>query len=88
MDLLDTIKNRTSYRGKYKNIPVPKADLVKILEAGTSAPSGCNKQTTSFIAVDDIKLLDELKALIEPPIAETAPVFILVLKQVACGNFW
>ena len=81
MDILDTIKNRTSYRGKYKNIPDPKTDLVKILEAGTSAPSGCNKQTTSFIAVDDIKLLDELKSLIEPPIAETAPAFILVLTQ-------
>ena len=68
MDILDTIKNRTSYRGKYKDIPVPRTDLVKILEAGTSAPSGCNKQTSSFIAVDDINLLSELKALIEPPI--------------------
>ena len=81
MDILDTIQNRTSYRGKYKDIPVPRTDLVKILEAGTSAPSGCNKQTTSFIAVDDINLLSELKALIEPPIAETAPAFILVLTQ-------
>ena len=81
MDILDTIKSRTSYRGKYKNTPIPKTDLVKILEAGTCAPSGCNKQTTSFIAVDDIKLLNELKSLIEPPIANTAPVFILVLTQ-------
>ena len=81
MDVLDTIKNRSSYRGKYKNNPVPRSDLVKILEAGTSAPSGCNKQTTSFIAVDDAKLLGELKSLIEPPIAETAPAFIIVLTQ-------
>ena len=81
MDIFDTIKNRTSYRGKYKNTPVPKIDLIKILEAGISAPSGCNKQTTSFIAVDDEKLLFELKLLIDPPIAETAPVFILVLTQ-------
>ncbi|MCM1181273.1 MAG: nitroreductase family protein, partial [Clostridium sp.] len=63
MDILDTIRSRTSYRGKYKNTPVPKTDLVKILEAGTYAPSGCNKQTTSFIAVDDIKLLNEIKSL-------------------------
>ena len=53
MDILDVIKNRTSYRGKYKSTPVPKDDLIKILEAGAAAPSGCNKQTTSFIAVDD-----------------------------------
>ena len=57
MNALDAIKNRTSYRGRYKDLPVPKDDLLKILEAGVSAPSGCNKQTTSFIAVDDIKLL-------------------------------
>ncbi len=81
MDILDVIKNRTSYRGKYKSTPVPKDDLMKILEAGAAAPSGCNKQTTSFIAVDDEKLLGELKSLIVPPIAETAPCFILVLTR-------
>lgn len=81
MNILDIIRNRTSYRGKYKDTPIPKTDLIKILEAGMFAPSGCNKQTTSFIAVDDVKLLSELKSLIEPPIAETAPVFILVLTQ-------
>ena len=81
MDILDVIKNRTSYRGRYKNTPVPKDDLIKILEAGAAAPSGCNKQTTSFIAVDDEKLLGELKSLIVPPVAETAPCFILVLTR-------
>ncbi|MCH5349236.1 MAG: nitroreductase family protein [Oscillospiraceae bacterium] len=81
MDTLDAIKNRSSYRGKYKSTPVPRDDLIKIMEAGILAPSGCNKQTTSFIAVDDIKLLDKIKSLIVPPVAETAPVFILVLTQ-------
>ncbi|WP_455530191.1 nitroreductase family protein [Ruminococcus sp.] len=81
IDILDIIRNRTSYRGKYLNTLVPKADLVKILEAGASAPSGCNKQTTSFIAVDDTVLLKEIKSLIEPPVAETAPAFILVLTK-------
>ncbi|MDE6580882.1 MAG: nitroreductase family protein [Ruminiclostridium sp.] len=81
MDALDVIKNRSSYRGRYKDIPVSKEDLLKILEAGVLAPSGCNKQTTSFIAVDDMKLLSEIKSLIVPPIAETAPAFILVLTQ-------
>lgn len=81
MDILDVIKNRTSYRGRYKNTLVPKEDLMIILEAGAAAPSGCNKQTTSFIAVDDEKLLGELKSLIVPPVAETAPCFILVLTR-------
>lgn len=81
MDILSVIKNRTSYRGKYKNTPVPRGDLIKILEAGAAAPSGCNKQTVSFIAVDDEKLLGELKSLIVPSVAETAPCFILVLTR-------
>lgn len=81
MDILDVIKNRASYRGRYKNTSVPKDDLIKILEAGAAAPSGCNKQTTSFIVVDDEKLLGELKSLIVPPVAETAPCFILVLTR-------
>lgn len=81
MDVLYAIKNRTSYRGRYKDIPVPRDDLLKILEAGVSAPSGCNKQTALFIAVDDMGLLKEIKSMIVPPIAETAPAFILVLTQ-------
>ena len=47
MNTLDTIMTRRSYRGKYKNQPVPREDLQKILEAGLAAPSGCNKQVTS-----------------------------------------
>ena len=52
MTVFDAIKNRTSYRRAYKNTKIPREDLTKIMEAGLSAPSGCNKQTTSLIAVD------------------------------------
>lgn len=81
MNTIDAILNRTSYRGKYKDIPVPRSDLRKIMEAGMAAPSGCNKQTTSFIAVDDRRLLKELHNVIKPPIGETAPAMICVLTQ-------
>lgn len=50
MTALEVINNRHSYRGKYESIPVPREDLIKIMEAGLAAPSGCNKQTTSLIA--------------------------------------
>ena len=60
MDTFDAIKNRYSYRGLYKTTPVPREDLKKILEAGLAAPSGCNKQTTSFIALDDAGLLKSI----------------------------
>ena len=81
MDALDVIRTRASYRGAYKNTPVPREDLLKIMEAGLAAPSGCNKQTTSLIAVDDPDLLRQLNALTDSPIGQTAPAMILVLTQ-------
>lgn len=81
MDAFQAILNRTSYRGKYKNIPVPRGDLQKILEAGLAAPSGCNKQTTSLIAVDDPALIRALHAVIQPPFGETAPAMVCVLTK-------
>lgn len=81
MNILKAIKTRTSYRKTYKSIPIPKADLLKIMQAGLCAPSGCNKQTTSLIAVDDQVLLEKLRAVINPPVAQTAPAIICVLTQ-------
>ena len=79
--MLDLIMNRRSYRGKYRPDPVPREDLTAILEAGLAAPSGCNKQTTSLIAVDDPAILARLRAEIDPPVAETAPAMICVLAR-------
>jgi len=81
MNTLDAICSRRSYRGKYKQEPVPREHLQIIMEAGLHAPSGCNKQTTSFIAVDDPSVLQALKAVINPPVGETAPVAICVLTR-------
>lgn len=81
MNMIDIIMTRRSYRGKYKEQKVPKSDLVKIMEAGLAAPSGCNKQTTSLIAVDDPDTLKKLKEVIVPSVAETAPAMICVLTQ-------
>ena len=78
---LETISVRHSYRGEYSPEPVPREDLVKIASAGISAPSGCNKQTTDLIVVDDPATLDAIKAVIDPPIARTAPAFIVVLTR-------
>ena len=81
MSILDLVNRRHSYRGKYENTPVPKADLIKIMEAGLAAPSGCNKQTTSLIAVDDPAVLEKLHSVIVPPAGETAPAIICVLTR-------
>lgn len=79
--MLDTIMNRRSYRGKYKLEKVPQEDLKIIMEAGLAAPSGCNKQTTSLVCVDDPELLKRINAVIEPPVCDTAPAMICVLTR-------
>lgn len=81
MNVIETIGRRHSYRGKYKPTAVPRADLITIMKAGLDAPSGCNKQTTSLIAVDDGEVLKKLCAVIDPPVAETAPAMICVLTR-------
>lgn len=81
MNVLEAIRCRHSYRGKYQDAPVPREDLMTILEAGLAAPSGCNKQTTSLIAVDDPELLAKLRQVIDPPVGETAPAAICVLTR-------
>ena len=53
MDLFDAIAQRYTYRGSFTPAPVPRDDLVKIVQAGIQAPSGKNEQTTSFVIVDD-----------------------------------
>jgi len=65
MNTLEAIKNRHSYRGTYKNTSVPREDLQKILEAGLAAPSACNKQTTSLIALDDPELVNTMINLVK-----------------------
>ena len=81
MSAIDIINNRHSYRGKFKSTPVPREDLITIMQAGLNAPSGCNKQTTSLIAVDDPELMKKLHGVINPPMGETAPAMICVLSQ-------
>lgn len=81
MNTLETIAARYSYRGAYKDTPVPREDLLKILQAGCDAPSGCNCQTTSFIAVDDPELMAKLFTVLKKGVGKTAPAMICVLTR-------
>ena len=84
MDLksvLDIISKRHSYRGRFSEEPVPRKDLETIALAGIDAPSGCNKQTTELVIIDDPDVLNNVKSLIDPPVAQTAPAMIVVLAK-------
>ena len=78
---LELIHSRHSFRGEYQAFPVKREDLIKIMQAGIDAPSGCNKQTTSFIAIDDPHILKQLLNVIDPPIGQSALAAICVLTQ-------
>ncbi|NBH70490.1 nitroreductase [Clostridiaceae bacterium] len=82
---LNVIFSRSSYRGSFKNEPVPREDLVAILKAGIAAPSACNRQTTSFVAVDDEALVNEIKKIFPNPSCQTAQAFIVVFTQEIAG---
>lgn len=81
MNTFETIAARHSYRGTYLDTPVPREHLKKILEAGCAAPSGCNCQTTSFIAVDDPELMAKLFTVIKKGLGKTAPAMICILTR-------
>jgi nitroreductase len=76
MDLFEAIQNRYSYRGPFAETPIPRDDLRKIVQAGIQAPSGKNEQTTSFVVVDDPRLLGQIAAMLDRPVCSTARAMI------------
>ena len=81
MELFDAIHSRRSYRGMYKSDPVPREDLRRIMEAALAAPSGCNTQTTSLIALDDPALIAQLGGLLNKPNFASAPAALCILTE-------
>ena len=78
---VNTIATRHSYRGTFLQENVPEEDLITIAREGIDAPSGCNKQTTDVIVVNDPEALARKKGKIDPPVAKTAPAMIVVLTR-------
>ena len=79
MNTMDAIRARASYRGKFTSQPIPREDLMELLEAGYLAPSGCNTQTTRLIGVDDPALVRKLAEISGVAWAAGAPAAILVI---------
>lgn len=60
MDVFEAIAGRRSIR-KFKPGPIPEADVRRIIELATLAPSASNKQMWKFLAVTDRKALEEMR---------------------------
>ena len=81
MELFEVINARRSYRGMYQQKPVSREDLRLIMEAALAAPSGCNKQTVSVIAVDDSAIMKQLGDLLGKPNFASAPAAVCILSE-------
>ena len=86
MEALETLKTRRSVR-KYKSDMIPKDIIEKIIEAGTYAPTGMNRQTPIIIAVTNKEVRDKLSKLnasfmgLENDPFYNAPVVLIVLAE-------
>jgi len=59
MDVYECIKTRRTIK-KFKDIEIPWDDIVKLLEAGKSAPSSGNLQNWKFIVIKDKGVIAEM----------------------------
>ena len=87
MDFFKVIELRHSYRSAYADKDIPEADLIKIIDAGIRAPSGCNAQTTSFIAVTDPELRSKIAEVLVNEAVRTAPALIIVVTEKVTFKF-
>ena len=78
MELFEAIVRRASYRGVFAPRPIPREHLEKIVQAGIQAPSAKNEQTTSFVIVDEPRILAEIATMLDRPVCGTA------LAMIAC----
>ncbi|MBT3198743.1 MAG: nitroreductase [Phycisphaerales bacterium] len=82
MDFFETVTNRHSYRGPFTDATIDKDALCKIVQAGLDAPSGMNKQTTSFVIVDDAPLVSQIGEMHQANKAvQQAKAFIVCLRD-------
>lgn len=92
-ETVSDIQNRRSVR-EYMDEQITDEELMEVIKAGMNAPSGGNKQSPVFIAIQNkewIKRLCELNAKIAGApegfdVFYGAPTIILVLAQKGVGN--
>ena len=84
MELSKVIEQRRSIR-KYKDKPVPKEKIMKILESGRIAPSASNRQPWHFIVVQNKEMI---KKLAKQDWAASAPAMIVCLADVEASPNW
>lgn len=81
MEFFEVIDKRYSYRGDFMDVPVPREDLIKIVMAGTKAPSGGNLQTQRFLVVTNADLRAKIAEIFPHKGISTAPALIVLVSM-------
>ncbi|TRO52529.1 nitroreductase [Candidatus Bathyarchaeota archaeon] len=84
MQFQELIEKRRSIR-KYKPTPIPRAKILKLLEAARIAPSASNRQPWHFIVVEDKDMITKLA---KQPWAASAPAMIVGLADTEESPGW
>ncbi len=87
--MLELLKTRRSTR-KYKELPVDKTELDKILKAALLAPSGKNIKPFEFVVIEDKETLLKLETCKHPGAValKTAPLAIVVIGDPGKSDTW
>ena len=64
MNVFDAMKGRQSIR-KFRKDPVPREQILRMVEAATWAPSAGNTQNVRFLVVEDQALLSRMKGIVD-----------------------
>jgi len=84
MNFEDVLLKRRSIR-RYKDTPIPREKILKILEAARIAPSASNKQPWHFIVVEN---KETIKQLAKSEWAAKAPLMIVALADPEASPNW
>ena len=91
-ETIKTLLSRRSIR-KYKKDPIPDEILAQILEAGTYAPTGMNKQSPIILAVTNTSVRNQLAQLNAQVLGQDkdpfygAPVVLAVLADKSVSTY-
>lgn len=64
MEFSEVIRKRRSIR-KFESTPIPDEDIIRLIEAAVTAPSGCNSQCWHFVALKSPEKINELARVVE-----------------------
>ncbi|RLI08724.1 hypothetical protein DRO42_05800, partial [Candidatus Bathyarchaeota archaeon] len=85
MEFTEVVRKRRSIR-RYKNTPVPKESILKVLEAARLAPSAGHRQPWHFLVVQDKATIEKLAG--GQRWAADAPVVIVGLADPEASPSW